>query len=248
MRCALGLLALVGFLLVGCAEPPPPTPPGIPSNLSPPNPGQPPTGGGGAGGAPAPGGATPGGASPTPGGSGAAPDGKEIPDRNVEITPENASITFVGTHAAPKAKDPRTGTFEKFSGTAVVDFNTKSFKSVSVEIDLTEIKTFNPMLTNHLKSPDFFDVEQYPTAKFESTKIEVGESGAHTITGNLTLHGQTKEINFPAHVDSSNYGMNFKAEFTIDRMDFGVGDSDAGKGVERPVALTVTIGKPTSPN
>src|SRR5687768_12187935 len=53
----------------------------------------------------------------------------------VEITPENTTITFIGTHAAPKAKDPRTGNFEKFSGTAELDAANKKIKSLSVDID-----------------------------------------------------------------------------------------------------------------
>ncbi len=248
MRCALGCLALFGFLLVGCGEPPPATPPGVPSGGAAPNlpssppkvdPGTPPEGKD-AGGAPAP---ADGGAAPAPGESGAAGDAKAIPAQTVEISPENTKITFVGTHAAPKAKDPRTGTFEKFSGKAEVDVEKKTVKSVSVEIDMTAFKTFDPKLTNHLKSPEFFDVEQYPTARFESTKIEVGQGGEHTVTGNLTLLKTTKEISFPLKMDAANNAMSLSAEFVIDRIDFGVGLDEKLNTVERPVSLSVTIGK-----
>lgn len=225
MRCALGWLTLVCLVIAGCGEKPQSSVgPGSSGKIT----------------SDADGGAT-----ATPGAeTGAATDAKtEAGTSTIQITPENTTITFVGTHAPPKEKDPRTGTFEKFSGTAELDAANKQIKSLSVEIDMTSLKTDIEKLTNHLKNPDFLDVEQYPTAKFESTKIEHGPGGAHTVTGNLTLHGVTKEITFPAKVETPYIVMIFTAEFEIDRMDFGVGDSPAGKGTERPVTIKVTLGK-----
>jgi polyisoprenoid-binding protein YceI len=253
MRCALGCLALVGFLLVGCGEPPPATPPGVPSGGSAPNlpstppnldPGTPSKGSDPSGAAaPSDAGKAP---APAPGNSGAAADPDAPPAQSVEISPANTKITFVGTHAAPKAKDPRTGTFEKFSGKAEIDIGRKALKSVSVEIEVDSLKTFNPMLTTHLNSPDFFDTKQYPTAKFESTKIEAGQGGQHTVTGNLTLLKTTKEISFPLKVSDNNNAMNLNAEFEIDRLDFGIGVNQ--DGVERPVKIAVMIGNSPSGN
>lgn len=232
MRCALGWLALVCLVIAGCRESPQSSAgPGSSGKII----------------SDADGGAT-----AKPGAeTGAATDAKtEAGTTTVQITPENMTITFVGTHAAPKAKDPRTGAFEKFSGTAELDAANNQIKSLSVEIDTTSLKAEHEdagkavALTNHLKNHEFLDVEQYPTAKFESTKIEKGDEGAVTVTGNLTLHGVTKEITFPAKiVPVPNSAPRFIAEFEIDRMDFGVGDSPAGKGTERPVTIKVTLGK-----
>ncbi|HUE72988.1 MAG TPA: YceI family protein [Pirellulaceae bacterium] len=227
MRCALGWLALVCLVIAGCGEKP-----------------QSSAGPGSSGAIVTDAAAKPGAE------TGAATDAKtEAGTTTVQISPENTTITFVGTHAPPKAKDPRTGTFEKFSGTAEMDAANKQIKSLSVEIDTTSLKAEHEepgkavMLTNHLKNPDFLDVEQYPTAKFESTKIEHGPGDAHTVTGNLTLHGVTKEITFPAKVETPYIVMIFTAEFEIDRMDFGVGEGKVDQVVERPVTIKVTLGK-----
>jgi polyisoprenoid-binding protein YceI len=160
----------------------------------------------------------------------------------VAISPENTKIQFVGTHAGDKP-DPRTCGFGKFSGQAEVDAQSQKLKSLNVEIDTTSIFTEFAKLTDHLKSPDFFEVREYPTAKFESTSIEQSAEGKATITGNLTLHGVTKEITFPATVTVTDEGLTLKSEFTIDRSEFGMTFSP--DKVNNDVAMTVVVGEPT---
>lgn len=155
------------------------------------------------------------------------------------LTPENTKIQFVCAHVGPKP-DPRKGGFGKFSGKAVLDGTT--LKSVSVEIDTASLFTEFDMLTTHLKSPDFFEVRRFPTAKFESTKIESGPAGSQ-ITGKLTLHGVTKEISFPAKMEISEAGLKLASELTINRLDFGINYDP--KKVEDKVSLTVVIGEKT---
>jgi len=116
----------------------------------------------------------------------------------------------------------------------------KALKSVSLEIDTASLFTQFDMLTTHLKSPDFFEVRRFPTAKFESTKIESG-SGGNVITGKLTLHGVTKEVIFPAKVEVTDAGLKLVSEFTINRLEFGINYDP--KKVEDKVALTVVVGE-----
>ena len=155
----------------------------------------------------------------------------------VALNPENTSIQFVGTHADPEKPDPRTGRFEQFSGTAVVDG--AALKSVSVDIDTTSLATEIEKLTAHLKSPDFFNVNEHPNASFVSTSVEPGEGESVTITGELTLLGTTKSISFPATV-STDGGLQLNATFEIDRTEFGM-DYGADK-VLKEVQMTVTVG------
>lgn len=155
------------------------------------------------------------------------------------LSPENTRIQFVCAHVGPKP-DPRTGHFAKFSGKAQIDAATKTLKSVSVEIDTNSLTTEFDKLTTHLKSPDFFEVRQYPTAKFESTKITPGQGQAQ-ITGKLTLHGKTNEISFPATVAVTPSGLTLQSEFNIDRSQFGM--NFGPDKVESKVALSVTIGE-----
>jgi len=160
------------------------------------------------------------------------------------LSPNNTKIQFVGTHSGAKP-DPRTGGFAKFKGKAEIDAAKKTLKSVSVEIETASLFTEIQKLTDHLKSPDFFEVREYPKATFESTKVVAGATGKATITGKLALHGVTKEISFPATIEVGEKGLTLKSEFSIDRTQFGM---TFGKGkVEPKISMTVIIGEKTTP-
>ncbi|WCC45214.1 YceI family protein [Tenacibaculum finnmarkense] len=85
-----------------------------------------------------------------------------------------------------------------------------------------EVADGKEKLENHLKGADFFDVEKFPTAKFEVSSSEL-KGGKLQVTGNLTLRGTTKSITIPATVTQNKGMATFKsAVFSIDRTDFGV--------------------------
>jgi polyisoprenoid-binding protein YceI len=160
------------------------------------------------------------------------------------LSPDNSKIVFVGEHAAPKKPDPRTGGFAKFKGEAAVEG--KTLKSVTVDIDTESLWTeIGGRLTNHLKSADFLETRQFPTAKFASTKVETAEGGKAKITGNLTLHGQTKEVSFPATVAVTDKGLTLASEFKIDRTNWGI--NYGPDQVVKEVTLKVAIGEKTQP-
>ncbi len=162
----------------------------------------------------------------------------------VALTPDNTRIVFIGTHAAPKRPDPRTGGFAKFKGEAAVAG--KTLKSVAVDIEADSLWTeVGGRLTNHLKSADFLEVREFPTAKFVSTKIEPAADGKAKITGNLTLHGQTKAISFPATVAVTDKGLTLASEFTIDRTNWGINYEP--NQVVKEVTLKIAIGEKTQP-
>lgn len=162
----------------------------------------------------------------------------------VTLSPDNTKINFVGTHAAPKKPDPRTGGFAKFKGEAVVDG--KALKSVSVDIETASLWTeIGDRLTTHLKSADFLEVRAHPAAKFVSTKIESAADGKAKITGNLTLHGQTKEVSFPAAVAVTDKGLTLASEFQIDRTHWGINYEP--NQVVKEVTLKIAIGEKTQP-
>jgi len=160
------------------------------------------------------------------------------------LAPENTRIQFVGTHNK-KDPEPRTGVFTKFTGKAAVDAEKKALKSISFEIQTASLETPIGKLTNHLRSPDFFDVRQYPTAKFESSSIKPGDSpDKFVVTGKLNLLKGSKELSIPVVVNVSDKGLNLISEFKIDRTDFGM--SGLTDMVNKEVAMTVKIGS-TSP-
>lgn len=162
----------------------------------------------------------------------AAAEGRQ----QIALTPENTLIQFVGVHANPDKPDPRTGKFNQFTGTiATADGDVKS---IHVEIDTASLRTEIEKLTNHLKSADFFNVNEHPKATFTSTKIEPAEGGKVNVTGDLTLLGNTQSITFPATV-STDGEFSLQAEFQIDRTRFGM---DYGTdNVLKEVDMTITV-------
>jgi polyisoprenoid-binding protein YceI len=170
--------------------------------------------------------------------------------RTVPLSPENTTIQFVGTHVTPDGgADPnaRTGVFTEFAGEAQVDPATNSLQAVSVEIETKSLKTPIDRLNGHLATPDFFDVNQYPTARFASTEITTASEGdaTHTIKGDLTLLKTTKEISFPATVRLEGDKVFLDATFVLDRTEFGI-NYDPNR-VNKEVTMTVAIGKKTEP-
>jgi polyisoprenoid-binding protein YceI len=87
-----------------------------------------------------------------------------------------------------------TGSFGKTTGTATWDGKDISTISVQAVIDASTITTHNEQRDGHLKSPDFFDVAKYPTIEFKSKKAQPAAQGHFLLTGDLTMHGVTKEV------------------------------------------------------
>lgn len=136
-----------------------------------------------------------------------------------QLTPQNSKIEFV----ASKVTGSHHGSFGDFSG--VIQYEgTPEQSRVSINIRSDSITTDTPDLTKHLKTADFFDVEKYPEATFFSTAIKPGGEGgaSHTVTGNLTMHGVTKSITFPATINVTPDAATVESTFSINRKDFNL--------------------------
>ena len=129
---------------------------------------------------------------------------------------ENSTIEFTGS----KVTGSQSGGFKNFEGT----FSVKDGEPTSGEFTIDMDSTFseNPKLTAHLKDADFFDVPQYPETKFAVTTFTKTSDKNYDLSGNLTLHGITKNITFPTKVDVSEERIKVSAEFDIKRTDFGI--------------------------
>lgn len=132
--------------------------------------------------------------------------------------PENSKIGFKGA----KVTGSHLGGFNKFDGEIVVPGEQPKSGSIKLTIDASSIYTDSEKLTGHLKSADFFDVEKFPTASFQSTSVEQGEVGKHKVTGDLTMHGVTKQVTFPATITLAGDTVKANSEFSINRKDFGI--------------------------
>lgn len=155
------------------------------------------------------------------------------------ITPQNSKIEFIGAKVTGK----HNGSFGNFAGQ--IDYAGAPENSrVSVTIKTDSIATDTPDLTKHLKTADFFDVAKYPEASFVSTAIKPGgEKGAtHTVTGNLTLHGVTKAVTFPATINVTPDVATVDSSFSINRKEFGINYAGAADNLIRDdVVLTLQI-------
>ena len=156
-----------------------------------------------------------------------------------QITPQNSKIQFVGSKVTGK----HDGSFGDFSG--AIDYAGSPENSrVSINIKTHSIAADDPGLTKHLKTADFFDVAKYPEASFVSTSIKPGgEKGAtHTVTGNLTMHGVTKAITFPANINVTPDLASVDSNFSINRKDFGINYAGAADNLIRDdVVLTLNV-------
>lgn len=131
----------------------------------------------------------------------------------------DSKLGFVGAKVTLKHECSFTG----FSGKIDMVGSDPTKSSLVVDVDMATATTDSNKLTGHLKSPDFFDVAKFPSAKFSSTSIKAGGDGKpYTITGNLKLHGVTKSISFPATLKIADGNVDAQAEFSLNRKDFGI--------------------------
>jgi len=138
-----------------------------------------------------------------------------------KVDPAHSSIGFLVDHMVI---DTVPGRFRQFTGSITVDpDNGNALKQASATIQAKSIDTDVERRDNHLRSPDFFDVEKYPTITFESTGVD-----GQTLTGKFTMHGVTKEISFPFKLKGpikdpmGNMHLALEANTKLDRKDYGL--------------------------
>ncbi len=140
-----------------------------------------------------------------------------------KIDPVHSELTFRIRHLLGRVA----GTFRDWSGTIVMNTVDPSKSSVTVEVKTASIETLKAERDTHLRTPDFFDAQKYPTMTFRSTKVDVKDK-AIRMEGDLTIRDKTKRV-----VVEGTYNGRFKdpwgkmrtafvAETRINRQDFGV--------------------------
>jgi polyisoprenoid-binding protein YceI len=136
------------------------------------------------------------------------------------IEPQTSKVAWTGA----KITANHEGSFSQFNGTITVTGGKPEAAIIHLDIDTASLTTQPDKLMGHLKSPDFFDVEKFPKATFDSTSIAPGGASAatQTITGNLALHGVSKSVTFPATVAVAPAKVSAKADFSISRRDWNL--------------------------
>lgn len=166
-----------------------------------------------------------------------------------EIDPAHTTIAFSIRHMM--VSNVR-GEFVKFSGKVEGDEAHPEATKIEASIDTASIDTRNAKRDEHLRSPEFFDTAKFPTAVFKSKKLEKVGEAKWKVTGDLTLHGVTKEIVLdvdnvtpPIKDPMGNLRAGAEARTTIDRQDFGIVFSKTLDGggalVGNEVAITIDV-------
>lgn len=139
------------------------------------------------------------------------------------------------------------GRFGHVDSTITYDEKDITKSTVKATIDVSGLKTGEDARDNHLKSPDFFDTDKFPSATFESTSVTKGGSGLQ-IAGNLTIKGVTKPVVLDVDGPSAPVpGMDhkphvgFEATVTIHRADFQLGSKFPAAVVGDDVKLTIDL-------
>lgn len=120
------------------------------------------------------------------------------------------------------------GNFNSYSASVEMPESNFEKAKLTFEADTSSINTNNADRDNHLKSADFFDAEQFPTVKFESTNIAKKSDNEYAVTGNLTMHGVTQPVTLNAEYSGlmkdpwGNTKLALSLEGKVNRKDWGL--------------------------
>jgi polyisoprenoid-binding protein YceI len=169
-----------------------------------------------------------------------------LPAGTYRLDPVHSSAGFAVKHMVVATFR---GRFEDFDATLTVDETGSASLTGVVQVSSLEVKDEN--LKAHLAAPDFFDLELHPEIRFEASQIDIGEGGALTVAGELTLKGQTHPVQATGTItgpaitfgDVTKVGLTL--ETTIDRTKYGLNWNaplpKGGFALANDVALTVEL-------
>jgi len=143
------------------------------------------------------------------------------------------------------------GAFTKVTGTVQFDPANPAKTVIDATIDANSIDTRVEMRDKDLRSPHFFDAAKFPTLTFKSKKVEAAEAGKLKVTGDLTIHGVTKEAvldvegpSAPIKDPRGNQRMGASASTKINRQDFGLTADSGMVGDDIPITIDLEMVQP----
>jgi len=146
------------------------------------------------------------------------------------------------------------GAFTKVTGTVTYDPKDLSKTAIDATIDASSVDTRVERRDNDLRSPNFFEVAKYPTLTFKSKHTEAAGAGKLKVTGDLTIHGVTKEVVLdvdgptdPVQDPHGGSHMGASASTKINRKDFGVNGGGSMVGDQIQITIDVELINPPAP-
>jgi len=168
-----------------------------------------------------------------------------------QIDPNHSAAQFSVRHMGISTVR---GAFTKVSGTVTYDPTDPSKTTLEATIDASSVDTRVERRDNDLRSPNFFDVAKYPTLTFKSKRVEAAGTGKLKITGDLTIHGVTKEVvldvdgpSAPVQDQKGNSHMGASASTKINRKDYGVNGASSVVGDDVPITIDVELVSAAAP-
>ena len=148
-----------------------------------------------------------------------------VPPGTWNVDPAHSTIGFKVKHLMISTVR---GQFREFEGTIEAAEEGPQYSRVRGSVEVASIDTGNGDRDAHLRSPDFFEAEQYPQIRYESTRIQHLGEGRYLVAGNLTVRDVTREVEMHATVDGvakdpwgvERVGISVRG--SIDRTDFGL--------------------------
>ena len=141
------------------------------------------------------------------------------------LDPTHSRIGFVARHAMiAKVR----GSFNEFSGAGTFDAENPANSSLSLTIQAASIDTRNADRDAHLRSNDFFAMDEYPEITFTSTSVEAVDDQQYRVNGDLTIKGVTRPVAIDLELAGSavdpygNLRIGLEGTTTINRKDFGI--------------------------
>jgi len=130
---------------------------------------------------------------------------------------ERSQLTFKAYSLLQNAD----GRFHRFDGQVSVDPRNLAATRLTLTVDPASIDTKNKKRDDHLRSPDFFDVNRHPVVTFDSAGVMPAD-GRITVRGRLTIRGITREIEVPVDVDIGDDALVARGEFQVNRLDYNI--------------------------
>jgi polyisoprenoid-binding protein YceI len=132
------------------------------------------------------------------------------------------------------------GIFKTFNATIQFDETKLENASFNMTIDVNSINTGNGLQNKHALGDEWFDAEKYPKIKFTSSSFS--KSGtSYTVKGKLQVKNQTKEISIPFTFKKKGKKGTFTTNFSINRIDFGVGKANNDVGNTLKIDATIPV-------
>jgi polyisoprenoid-binding protein YceI len=149
------------------------------------------------------------------------PEGSLTGDYDIDAS--HSRIGFAAKHAMVATVR---GQFSSYRAEVHLDEENPAASSIRLEIDTASVDSGNSDRDAHLRTPDFFDVENYPTIVFESTKVEKTDDDVYSLIGDLTIKGKTQPVSVEFELTGTtqdpwgNFRLGFEGRTTVNRRDW----------------------------